>query len=155
MPISEFLAPEHVLVDHPAPSKQSVIEALSSRAAAWSGVDANVIFIALNNREQLGSTGMGQGIAIPHATVAGLAKPMGLLARLAKPVDFDAIDEGKVDIVFVLLIPVDDRAAGLKLLSAAARVLRSEEARALIRAAPDGAALYEAISRAYGAQSPG
>jgi PTS system nitrogen regulatory IIA component len=154
MPISEFLMPEHVLVDLVAPSKQSVLEALSSRAAAWSGVDANVIFIALSNREQLGSTGMGQGIAIPHATVAGLAQPMGLLARLARPVDFDAIDEGKVDIVFVLLIPVDDRAAGLKLLSSAARILRSEETRKLIRAAPDGAALYEAISEAYGAQLP-
>jgi PTS system nitrogen regulatory IIA component len=155
MPISEFLMPEHVLVDLVAPSKQSVLEALSSRAAAWSGVDANVIFIALNNREQLGSTGMGQGIAIPHATVAGLAQPMGLLARLARPVDFDAIDEGKVDIVFVLLIPVDDRAAGLKLLSAAARVLRSEETRTLIRSAPDGARLYETIAGAYGAQSLG
>ena len=154
MPISEFLAPEHVLVDLVTPSKQSVLEALSSRAAAWSGVDANVIFIALNNREQLGSTGMGQGIAIPHATVAGLARPIGLLAKLAKPVDFDAIDEGKVDIVFVLLIPATDRAAGLKLLSTAARILRSEETRALIRATSDAGVLYEAITEAYSAQFP-
>ncbi|MDB5531502.1 MAG: IIA-like nitrogen-regulatory protein [Devosia sp.] len=155
MPISEFLTPEHLLVDLAAPSKQSVLEALSTKAAAWSGVDANVIFTALNNREQLGSTGMGQGIAIPHATVDGLARPMGLLARLARPVDFDAIDEGKVDIVFVLLIPASDRAAGLKLLSTAARILRSEETRTLIRAVPDAGALYEAIAAAYCAQSPG
>lgn len=155
MPISEFLAPEHVLVELAAPSKQSVLETLSTKAAAWSGVDANLIFTALNNREQLGSTGMGQGIAIPHATVAGLARPVGLLAKLARPVDFDAIDEGKVDIVFVLLIPSDDRAAGLKLLSTAARILRSEDTRVLIRAARDAGALYAAITEAYGAQFSG
>lgn len=155
MPISEFLVPEHVLVDLAAPSKQSVLEALATKAAAWSGVGAQPIFTALSNREQLGSTGVGQGIAIPHATVAGLAAPLGLLARLARPVDFDAIDEGKVDIVFVLLIPATDRAAALKLLSTAARILRSEETRALIRAAPDAGALYEAISEAYDTQFPG
>jgi PTS system nitrogen regulatory IIA component len=146
MQISEFLRPENVIVGLAGANKRAVLEALCGRIAALSGGDAAVIFAALDNREKLGSTGMGRGIAIPHATVEGIGRPVGMLARLNRPVEFDAIDEAPVDIVFVLLVPEHDRAAGLKLLSAAARILRSDEVVARMRAAGDAAPLYAAVA---------
>lgn len=150
MQISEFLRPENVIVGLGGGNKRSVLEALCGRIAALSGGDEAAIFAALDNREKLGSTGMGRGIAIPHATVGGIDRPVGLLARLNRAVDFDAIDEAPVDIVFVLLVPERDRAAGLKLLSAAARILRSDAVVARIRAAGDAMTLYDAVATSEG-----
>lgn len=155
MQISELLRRDTVIIGLTAASKRALIEALCKRAAAVSGGDEAIIFAGIDNREKLGSTGVGRGIAIPHATVAGIDRPIGLLARLGKPVDFEAVDEAPVDIVFMLLVPEQDRAAGLKLLSIAARLLRSEETVARLRTAADIEALYAEVISADDGLPPG
>jgi PTS system nitrogen regulatory IIA component len=91
------------------------------------GIGGNVIFSALNGREKLGSTGIGEGIAIPHAPIPGLKEPFALFARLSKPIDFEAIDENPVDIIAVLLVPVEKSSANLNLLAGLARILRTAD----------------------------
>jgi PTS system nitrogen regulatory IIA component len=127
MKLSDVLAPENVVLDLDASSKGSLLHTLSAIAAKQLGISEAAIFTALNNREKLGSTGIGEGIAIPHAAVPDLKKPFALFARLSKPVDFEAIDESPVDIVAVLLVPVEKSSTKLNLLAGLARILRSEK----------------------------
>ncbi len=127
MKLSDVLAPENVVLDLDASSKGSLLRTLSAIAAKQLGIGEAAIFTALNNREKLGSTGIGEGIAIPHAAVPDLKKPFALFARLSKPVDFEAIDENPVDIVAVLLVPVEKSSTKLNLLAGLARILRSEK----------------------------
>lgn len=127
MKLSDVLAPENVVLDLDVSSKGSLLRTLSAIAAKQLGISEAAIFTALNNREKLGSTGIGEGIAIPHAAVPDLKKPFALFARLSKPVDFEAIDESPVDIVAVLLVPVEKSSTKLNLLAGLARILRSEK----------------------------
>ena len=127
MKLSDVLAPENVVLDLDASSKSSLLRTLSAIAAKQLGIGDAVIFAALNNREKLGSTGIGEGIAIPHAAIPDLKKPFALFARLSKPVDFEAIDENPVDIIAVLLVPVEKSSTKLNLLAGLARILRSEK----------------------------
>lgn len=145
MNIAELLRPENVLVDLDASSKPQLLQQLAARAARAAGLDEAALLGALSHRETLGSTGMGQGIAIPHSSPAGLAKPFAILARLAKPLDFDAIDERPVDLVFLLLSPAD-RTSHLKALSVVSRQLRSAEVTERLRRARTAAEMYAAIS---------
>jgi PTS system nitrogen regulatory IIA component len=145
MHIAEFLRPEDVLVELDASSKPQLLQQLAARAARATGIAEAVLFVALSHRETLGSTGMGQGIAIPHSSPAGLAKPFALLARLAKPVAFDAIDDRPVDLVFLLLSPAD-RTSHLKALSVVSRQLRSAEVTERLRRARTAAEMYAGIS---------
>ena len=145
MNIAEFLRPEDVLVELDAPSKSQVLQQLAARAARATGSDEAMLLGALSHRETLGSTGIGQGIAIPHSSPAGLSKPFAMLARLGKPVDFDAIDDRPVDLVFLLLTP-DDRTAHLKVLSVVSRQLRSGEVLAKLRRAKSAAEMYATIT---------
>ncbi|HEY4200737.1 MAG TPA: PTS sugar transporter subunit IIA [Devosiaceae bacterium] len=145
MKITDFLQPGDVLVDLAIPSKQRLLQILSEKAGAALRLDGVAILAALNKREELGSTGIGQGIAIPHTSPAGLAKPFGLLARLAKPLDFNAIDEKPVDIVFLLLSP-DDRSVHLAVLSAVARRLRSADIQRALRSARTADQAYAAMT---------
>lgn len=145
MNIAEFLRPEDVLVELDASSKPQVLQQLASRAARATGSDEAMLLGALSHRETLGSTGIGQGIAIPHSSPAGLSKPFATLARLGKPVDFDAIDERPVDLVFLLLTP-DDRISHLKVLSVVSRQLRSAEVLAKLRRAKRATEMYAAIT---------
>ncbi len=145
MNIAEFLRPEDVLVELDASSKPQVMQQLSARAARAAGIDEAMLLAALSHRETLGSTGIGQGIAIPHSSPAGLGKPFALLARLGKPVDFDAIDERPVDLVFLLLTP-DDRTLHLKVLSVVSRQLRSAQVLDKLRRAKGAAEMYAAIT---------
>lgn len=144
MNIAELLRPENVLVDLDASSKPQLLQQLSERAARATGLAEAAVLSGLSHRETLGSTGMGQGIAIPHSSPAGLAKPFALLARLAKPVAFDAIDERPVDLVFLLLSPAD-RTSHLKALSVVSRQLRSAEVTERLRRARTAAEMYAAI----------
>lgn len=145
MNIAEFLRPEDVLVELDASSKPQLLQQLAVRAARATGSDEAVLFAALSHRETLGSTGIGQGIAIPHCSLAGLARPFALLARLARPLEFDAIDERPVDLVFLLLTP-DNRTSHLKVLSAVSRQLRLADVAERLRRARTAAEMYAAIS---------
>lgn len=145
MKIAEFLRPEDVLVELDAPSKPQVLQLLSARAARATGSEEAMLLAALSHRETLGSTGIGQGIAIPHSSPAGLTQPFAMLARLGKPVDFDAIDEWPVDLVFLLLTP-DDRTSHLKVLSVVSRQLRSATVLEKLRRAKTAAEMYSAIT---------
>ena len=145
MNIAELLRPENVLVDLDASSKPQLLQQLSERAARATGLDQAAVFNGLSHRETLGSTGIGQGIAIPHSAPAGLATPFALLARTTRPVEFDAVDDRPVDLVFLLLSPAD-RTSHLKALSVVSRQLRSAEVTERLRRARTAAEMYAAMT---------
>ena len=145
MKIEEFLAPEDVLVGVGAHDKGRLLAELSARAAERLGREPGEIAREVAKREGLGSTGMGGGIAIPHARLADLDKPFGLLARLKRPLDFDAVDGRPVDLVFLLLQPAASQ-GDLNALAAVARALRDAERLQKMRAAPSSDELYSAIA---------
>ena len=145
MKLSEIITPEHIILDLAAPSKSRLMHVLSDVSANHLHLGQNAIFAALDKREKLGSTGIGEGIAIPHAPVPGLAKPFALFARLSKPIDFNAIDENPVDIVVVLLTPAEKPLPNLSLLACLARTLRKTDRIARIRTASDVADVHRAI----------
>ena len=105
MKISDFLLPGHVMIDVRARDKRRLLEQLSIQAAGEVGLTADEVMTEIAKREELGSTGVGNGVARPHARLRGLRTPFGLLARLHSGIDFDAIDGEPVDIVFFLLLP--------------------------------------------------
>lgn len=147
MDITDFLSPADALTELRAPDKARVLQELSARAAATLKLDADGVSTDLLKREELGSTGMGNGVAIPHARFAELAKPFGILARLKKAIAFDAIDAQPVDIVFLLLLPSAADAGQLNALACVARKLRDPKVLAELRRADDGVALYRAMVR--------
>ena len=105
MEINDLLVPEGVVADLKATSKKQALQDLAKRAAEVSGLHERAIFDILMERERLGTTGVGNGIAIPHGKLASLDRLHGLFARLEQPIDFHAIDERPVDLIFVLLAP--------------------------------------------------
>jgi len=145
MQIADFLSPDDTLCDVRAADKDRLLRELTGRAANALRLDAAVLADAIAQRERIGSTGMGDGIAIPHARIADLSKPFGLLARLRRAIDFAAIDGQPVDIVFLLLLPSAARGEQLTALASVARRLRDAQVTADLRDAADGAALYRAI----------
>ncbi len=121
------IMPQRIRLNLRVRDKAGLLSTLAEDAAASTGLDQSVILSALRKREVLGSTGVGSGIALPHATVAGLQVPFGLLTRLDHAIDFGSVDEQPVDLVFLLLTPPGDPAADLTNLSAIARTFRSED----------------------------
>lgn len=150
MKLSECITPKNVEVDLNAPSKTRLLQILAERAGRALAISDREIFGALQNREKLGSTGIGAGIAIPHAPIAGLNKPFGLIARLGKPIDFESIDGQPVDIVCLMLSPADGGGSHLTVLSRIARMLRSPDVVKKVRAATSGDQLYAVITEADG-----
>lgn len=146
MEITDLLAPEAVLPSIRAHSKKQLLQELSSRAAQLTGLPERRIFEILFERERLGSTGMGQGIAIPHGRVAGLPRIVGLFARLETPIAYDAIDDQPVDLVFLLLAPEDAGADHLKALARVSRLLRNQAACERLRAANKPEVLYALLT---------
>lgn len=146
MEIRMFLAPERALVDVETGSKQRLLTELSARAARSLSLNAEVVSQELLKREELGSTGMGGGVAIPHARIPGLATPFGILVRLRKPIGFDAVDGQPVDLVFLLLLPATLTGDPLKVLATVARKLRDAKALGALRRAEDGAGLYKVMA---------
>jgi PTS system nitrogen regulatory IIA component len=143
--IEDFLAPSNVIVDMRATNKDQLLRELSQRAAAALGLDAGPVTTEILKREELGSTGMGEGMAIPHARVPELDKPFGILVRLKKAIDFAAIDERPVDLVFLLVLPAALEGDQLNALASVARMLRNPTTSSAVRAARDGAEAYEAV----------
>jgi PTS system nitrogen regulatory IIA component len=125
MQLADFLDFDAIKTALPGGSKRSLLQQLANLAAQRLGQDAGVILASLTEREQLGSTGFGQGVAIPHGKIEGLGQIYGLFARLAEPVDYKSIDGRPVDLVFLLLSPPDAGAEHLKALAAVSRVTRN------------------------------
>jgi PTS system nitrogen regulatory IIA component len=147
MEIEDLLAAENVLADFRASSKKQTIQALSRKLADSLGLDPRTVFEKLLERERLGSTGVGKGVAIPHARIDGLDRIVGLFARLASPVEFDSVDDQPVDIVFMLLAPTDAGADHLKALARISRLLRDENTLSKLRLTVDAGALYAMLAQ--------
>ncbi len=124
MQLSEFLDFDAIKTSLPGGNKRSLLQQVANLAGQRLGHDSAAILVSLTEREQLGSTGFGQGVAIPHGKIEGLNRIYCLFARLAEPVDFKAIDGKPVDLVFLLLSPPDAGAEHLKALAAISRVTR-------------------------------
>ena len=146
MKISDLLSPADVVLDVREQDKTRLLRQLSAQAAAQVGLNPGEISTQITKREGLGSTGVGNGVALPHARLRGLKAPFGLIARLRHSIDFDAIDDQPVDIVFLLLLPDAPDDAQLNALALVARTLRDAGALQRIRRATDRDALYRAIS---------
>lgn len=124
MQLSEFLDFDAIKPSLPAGNKRAVLQQLAQIAAARLEVDPGEILSSVSERERLGSTGFGQGVAIPHGKIEGLNRIYCLFVRLSDPVDYKSIDEKKVDLVFLLLSPPDAGAEHLKALASVSRVTR-------------------------------
>ena len=125
MKIADFLSPADVIVDAVCADKNQALRQLAERASAALDTPANLIQTALRAREDLGSTGTGGGVAIPHARVDFVQRPYGLLMKLKRSIDFDSMDSKPVDIVFMLLLPKKPEGDQLGVLAAVSRTLRS------------------------------
>lgn len=132
MNLSDYLPVENVVLDLSAPSKAVLLKKLAQLSSERLQLDEAEISRVLTNRENLGSTGIGAGVAVPHANVKGLDRHFCLFVRLAKPIDFEAVDDRPVDLVFLLLNP-EARTDHLNILSCIARRVRDEETAAIIR----------------------
>jgi nitrogen PTS system EIIA component len=145
MIISDLLSPTDVMVDVRASNKRLLLQEFAAKAAASLGLRVDQVAPFLLKREELGSTGIGHGVAIPHARLPDLQKPYGLLAKLKQPIEFDAIDGQGVDIVFVLLLPAAAESGQLGPLALVARTLRPPETLVRLRAAKNTSELFSAI----------
>ncbi|MFP3942921.1 MAG: PTS IIA-like nitrogen regulatory protein PtsN [Alphaproteobacteria bacterium] len=146
MDLADLITPGRVLGALKAASKKQILQELAAIAARDTGLEERVIFEAVLERERLGTTGVGQGIAIPHAKLRGLEELVGVFARLDPPVDFEAIDEHPVDLVFLLLAPESAGADHLKALARVSRLLRNKQICEKLREANDAAALYALLT---------
>jgi len=146
MKISDLLSPDDIMVDARTSQKGPLLQELATRAAASLGLPAEQVASYLSRREELGSTGIGNGIAIPHARLPDLKRPYGLVAKLKQGIEFDAIDGQAVDVVFVLLLPAATESDALAALALVARTLRSPDTRARLRAAKNPAEVHAALA---------
>jgi len=142
MDISDLIKPEHVIARLRATSKKQALQDLAKRAAEITGQPERALFSTLMKRERLGTTGVGNGIAIPHGKLSTLDRLYGLFARLDQPIDFDAIDERPVDLIFLLLAPESSGADHLKALARVSRLLRDKPTCEKLRGTDDAEALY-------------
>jgi PTS system nitrogen regulatory IIA component len=146
MDLSDLISAEAILPSLKANSKKQAIQAIAEKAAELTGLEEREIFETLMQREKLGSTGVGGGIAIPHGKPQKLTRIFGLFAKLARPIDFEALDDQPVDLVFLLLAPEGAGADHLKALARIARHLRESGVAAKLRAAGDKTALYAVLT---------
>ena len=144
--LSDLLEPEAVLADISVGTKRAVFVALGKAAAETLALDAETVASALAAREKLGTTGFGGGIAVPHARIAGLPRVLGLFARLIRPIDFAAVDDLPVDLVFTLLSPPEAGADHLKALARVSRRLRDRAFAEKLRGAGSRDALYALLT---------
>ena len=142
MGLDQLLSPEGVIHKLKARCKREALQAMADTAAQLVNKSSNEIYATLLEREQLGSTGVGDGVAIPHGKIEGLSKITAVLALLDTPVNFDAMDDQPVDLVMVLLAPANASAAHLKALAKVSRLLRDEGARSALRGAESAEALF-------------
>lgn len=146
MEIHDLLNEQGVVASLKVTSKKHALQELAARAAAITGVPERTIFEVLLERERLGTTGVGQGIAIPHGKLKELKRLYGVFARLDQPIDFDSIDDEPVDLVFLLLAPESAGADHLKALARVSRLLRDQSVCAKLRGADNASAMYALLT---------
>ncbi len=147
MDLGDLIDMQSVLPALKANSKKQLLQVVSERAAELTGLVERDIFDTILQRERLGSTGVGAGIAIPHGKLPGIDRITGVFARLETPVDFEAMDDQPVDLVFLLLAPEGAGADHLKALSRIARVLRDSDTVSKIRGTSDAAVIHNFLSQ--------
>ena len=146
MEIVDLIELHGVIANLRATSKKQALQELAQRAADVTGQHERAIFDVLLERERLGTTGVGNGIAIPHGKLADLDRLYGLFARLEKPIDFDSIDEQPVDLIFLLLAPESAGADHLKALAQVSRLLRDKTVCDKLRGTEGAEALYALLT---------
>lgn len=146
MDLGDLIKREGVIASLKAKSKKQVLHELAQKAGELTGIDDRVIFETLLQRERLGSTGLGRGIAIPHGKPSGLKHITCLFARLETPMDFEATDGEPVELVFLLLAPVDAGADHLKALARISRLLRDPLSIEKLKSSRDRAALFSVLT---------
>jgi len=146
MQIQDFLSQNDTAIDVRVSDKDMLLQTLAARAASALNLPANLIADALEKRDELGSTGIGGGVCIPHARFREVAKPFGLLVRLKHPIPYDAIDGEPIDLAFLLLLPASSQLDQLNALAAVARKLRDQETLQRLRTAENTVDFYRTIT---------
>ncbi len=146
MTLSDLVAPNAIIPALKVNGKKQAIQELAARAAALTGQNERAILEILLQREKLGSTAVGNGVAIPHGKLSKLGRLFGLFARLERPIDFEALDGQPVDLIFLLLAPEAAGADHLKALARVARLLRDPEIEHKLRESNDADALYAVLA---------
>ena len=146
MEIADLVSVDGVVADLKVSSKKQALQELSQLAAVLTGLHERAIFDTLLERERLGTTGVGVGIAIPHGKLPELDRLHGLFARLAQPIDFEAIDEQPVDLIFLLLAPESAGADHLKALARVSRLLRDNTVCDKLRSSDTVEAIYALLT---------
>jgi len=146
MPPSDLVSPNAIIPALKVNGKKQALQEIAAKAAALTGQSERAILEILLQREKLGSTGVGNGVAIPHGKLAKLANVFGLFARLERPVDFEALDGQPVDLIFLLLAPEGAGADHLKALARISRLLRETHAVDKLRASRDATAIYAVLT---------
>ena len=144
--VGKLLSPSHVLVDLQASSKKRLFEQAGLLFENHDGIARSQVFDSLFARERLGSTGLGQGVAIPHGRIKGLKEALGAFIRLAQPIPFDAPDGAPVTLAFVLLVPEKATERHLQLLSELAQMFSDRSLRETMAAAKDAAELHQLVT---------
>jgi nitrogen PTS system EIIA component len=146
MDIGDVIAREAVIPSLKSKTKKQALQDLSQKAAELTGVASQVIFEALLQRERLGSTGVGRGIAIPHCRLPSITRIVGVCARLPTPIEFDSADGEAVDLIFLLLAPEHAGADHLKALARISRLVREPKVVEKLRRSNDKAAIYSILT---------
>jgi len=146
MDLSDLIVDNGIVPNLKATSKKQILQLLATKAAEVFDLDERTVLELLMERERLGTTGVGNGVGIPHAKVPGVTSPCGLFARLEHPVDYDAIDDQPVDLVFLLLAPQGAGADHLKALARVSRTFRNQVLCEKLRASRDATALYALLT---------
>ena len=146
MRVADLIKPESVIADLRVADKARALRELARRAAHFVNVSEAAVHDALTAREGLGSTGVGAGVAIPHARIVGLTGLYGLFARLARPIDFQAIDDRPVDLVFLLLVPESAGSEHLAALACVSRALRNPATAKRLRETTEASALHAILT---------
>jgi nitrogen PTS system EIIA component len=141
MELGDILAPDGITLQLKAENKKQALEGLAAKAEHQTGIEALEIYNALLQRERLGSTGLGRGIAIPHVKLKNLKNILCLFARLEQPIEFESPDSEPVDLIFLLLAPEHASGDHLKALARISRLVREPALLEMLRNAPDAAAL--------------
>lgn len=147
MLISDIITQNLVLSLNNVSSKKKLFQEIASNIAVECSLGVDSVFAALQDREQLGPTGMGHGVAIPHARLEKISDIKGMFIKLEKPINFDAIDKQKVDIIFAILAPLDSGVDHLKALAKVSRLLRDKNICSKLRSTEDITALFSILTQ--------
>ena len=154
MKLTDLLTPDRITLGLKVADKGQALAEIAKRASMHLPIQASSILTALSAREKLGSTGFGRGFALPHVRIEGIESLFGLLVKLAKPIEFEAIDEKPVDILFLLLIPIEKGNEHVAALAAVSRIMREQPVLDTVRKAASSSALFSALAAAEQKPTP-